>query len=195
MIQEHVILLDTQGNPCGIQDKATVHHQDTPLHLAFSCWIFNPAGELLITRRAPTKRAWPGVWTNSVCGHPLQGESFAQAIIRRSQYETGLTVEKITPVHPDFRYRAVDQNLIVENEICPVYAALSTAEVVPHQEEVMDWRWLSLQEALRELSLHPGYFSPWMVAQASHQPARELLLEYASALADRSPVWLRHTGG
>ncbi|MBJ3815367.1 isopentenyl-diphosphate Delta-isomerase [Shimwellia pseudoproteus] len=190
MIPEHVILLDTQGNPCGIQDKATVHHENTPLHLAFSCWIFNADGELLITRRAQTKRAWPGVWTNSVCGHPQQGETIEQAIVRRCRHETALQVTQIIPVHPDFRYRATDHNNIVENEVCPVYAALSTTAITPHEEEVMDWRWISLHEALREIDTHPDYFSPWMAAQVGHPPARQLLLEYARELSERLPGWL-----
>ncbi|AFJ45600.1 isopentenyl-diphosphate delta-isomerase [Shimwellia blattae DSM 4481 = NBRC 105725] len=194
MIPEHVILLDPQGNPCGIQDKATVHHQDTPLHLAFSCWIFNPEGELLITRRARSKRAWPGVWTNSVCGHPQQGETFEQAIVRRCHYETGLTVEEIAPVYPAFRYRARDTGQIVENEICPVYAALSQMPVQPRADEVMDWRWISLEEALREIDGNPDYFSPWMVSQASHPPARQQLLQYAQALKSNRPAWSRQTG-
>lgn len=182
MLPEHVILLDTEGNPCGIQDKATVHHQNTPLHLAFSCWVFNPDGELLITRRALTKKAWPGVWTNSVCGHPQQNEAIEDAVQRRCLYETGLTVGNIKPVYPTFRYYAADSNQIVENEICPVFAALTTDNVAPRSDEVMDWRWVSLPEALREIERYPDYFSPWMVAQIGHLPAQWTLQDYASDL-------------
>ena len=73
MAGEHVILLDEQDQPAGMLEKYAAHTFDTPLHLAFSCWLFNQQGQLLVTRRSLGKKAWPGVWTNSVCGHPQQG--------------------------------------------------------------------------------------------------------------------------
>lgn len=76
MAGEHVILLDEQDKPTGMLEKYAAHTLDTPLHLAFSCWLFNEQGQLLVTRRSLGKKAWPGVWTNSVCGHPQTGETF-----------------------------------------------------------------------------------------------------------------------
>jgi isopentenyl-diphosphate delta-isomerase len=66
------------------------------------------------------QKAWPGVWTNSVCGHPQSGEEIEQAIIRRCRFEVGAEITDITAVAPEFRYREVDPSGIVENEICPV---------------------------------------------------------------------------
>lgn len=97
---EHVILLDAQGSPCGTQEKYEAHHAQTPLHLAFSCWLFNDKHQLLLTRRSLAKKAWPGVWTNSVCGHPQTGESFEEAITRRCKFEIGVNIADITPVFP-----------------------------------------------------------------------------------------------
>ena len=74
-IQEHVILVNDQGMVIGTQEKYAAHTLHTPLHLAFSSWLFNANGECLITRRALSKKAWPGVWTNSVCGHPQSGDN------------------------------------------------------------------------------------------------------------------------
>ena len=84
MAGEHVILLDKQDKPSGMLEKYAAHTLDTPLHLAFSCWLFNEQGQLLVTRRSLGKKAWPGVWTNSVCGHPQTGETFEQAVERPS---------------------------------------------------------------------------------------------------------------
>ncbi len=86
-IQEHVILVNDQGKVIGTQEKYAAHTSHTPLHLAFSSWLFNANGECLITRRALSKKAWPGVWTNSVCGHPQADEATEQAIIRRCRFE------------------------------------------------------------------------------------------------------------
>lgn len=92
MAGEHVILLDEQDQPAGMLEKYAAHTFDTPLHLAFSCWLFNQQGQLLVTRRSLGKKAWPGVWTNSVCGHPQQGETFEQAVTRRCRFELGVEI-------------------------------------------------------------------------------------------------------
>ncbi|WP_096885440.1 isopentenyl-diphosphate Delta-isomerase [Escherichia coli] len=94
MQTEHVILLNAQGVPTGTLEKYAVHTADTLLHLAFSSWLFNAKGQLLVTRRALSKKAWPGVWTNSVCGHPQLEESNAEAVIRRCRYELGVEISK-----------------------------------------------------------------------------------------------------
>ncbi|ENT4821234.1 TPA: isopentenyl-diphosphate Delta-isomerase [Citrobacter farmeri] len=178
MRQEHVILLDAQDTPSGTLEKYSAHTVNTPLHLAFSSWLFNAEGQLLVTRRSLAKKAWPGVWTNSVCGHPQQGESDEEAIIRRCRHELGVEITSLTPVYPAFRYRATDPSGIVENEVCPVYAARVIGELRVNCDEVMDYQWSNLEDVLCAIRMTPWAFSPWMVMQAADDDARERLREY-----------------
>ncbi|AWB90295.1 isopentenyl-diphosphate Delta-isomerase [Homoserinimonas hongtaonis] len=162
---ELVVLLADDGSRIGTSLKATVHTEDTPLHRAFSCHLFNESGDVLVTRRALGKATWPGVWTNSFCGHPAPDEADAAAIERRAMRELGTTVGGIEPVLPDFRYRAVDASGIVENEVCPVYRATVTSELAPSPDEIAEYRWVrpgALAEAVRAA---PFAFSPWLVMQ------------------------------
>ena len=166
MATERVVLLDEDRTPIGSELKHLVHSEHTPLHLAFSCHVLNPAGQVLVTRRALGKRTWPGVWTNSVCGHPQPGEAIEDAVVRRAQDELGLSLRDIRVALPEFRYRATDATGVVENEVCPVYLAVADEEPRPNPDEVMEARWTApgpLGDALRAA---PWAFSPWFVSQA-----------------------------
>ena len=139
---ERVVLLDEDGRGVGTTDKATVHHEETPLHLAFSCYLFNPRGELLLTRRALSKPTWPGVWTNTCCGHPAPAETPRDAVLRRLSDELGIEVGDVELVLPAFRYRAVMGNGMVENEMCPVFRAITEVTARPNPDEVEEVRWV-----------------------------------------------------
>lgn len=162
---ELVVLLDENGQPIGTADKSEVHTTETPLHLAFSCHVFNDAGQILVTRRALDKKTWPGVWTNSFCGHPGPDEDFESAISRRAQEELGLVISEIQVAVPDFRYRAIDASGIVENEICPVYIARTSAEPKPNPREVSEYVWADAHELFVSVRSAPFAFSPWLTLQ------------------------------
>ena len=166
LAEEQVVLLDPDGSPIGTMDKAHVHTTNTPLHLAFSCYAFDPDGRILLTRRALDKRTWPGVWTNTCCGHPAPGEAPEHAIRRRMRDELGVDIETLRPVLPDFRYRAVAPDGIVENELCPVYYAQLRSDPRPNPNEVMEWRWIDPADFLRAADAVPFVLSPWSVLQA-----------------------------
>jgi isopentenyl-diphosphate Delta-isomerase len=159
---EQVVLVDEGGVQVGVADKLTVHSTSTPLHLAFSCHVYAPDGRVLVTRRALGKLTWPGVWTNSFCGHPAPDEAMEDAIARRARVELGITVTEVTSVLPDFRYRAVDASGIVENEICPVYRAVTLDAVLPNPDEVAEFAWVD-PDSLRDAAAAAPYaFSPWL---------------------------------
>jgi isopentenyl-diphosphate delta-isomerase len=185
---EHVVLLDDAGVAIDTADKATVHHQTTPLHLAFSVYVFNPAGELLITRRAVNKQTWPGIWTNSCCGHPQPGEPLAQAVRRRLHHELALSTTAIDIVLPRFRYRATMPNGIVENEICPVFKTFTDTDPTPNSTEVAESRWTPWLQFTRDVVSNRISVSPWcrqqieQLSQLDPQPA-----SWASAAADQLP--------
>ena len=162
---EEVVLVDDDGTAIGVADKATVHGTDTPLHLAFSCHVFDGEGRILVTRRALGKRTWPGVWTNSFCGHPAPGESMEDAITRRAADELGITLDNLTVALPDFRYRAVDAAGVVENEICPVFTATTANALSPSPDEVMEWQWVEARTLISAVEATPWAFSPWLTLQ------------------------------
>ncbi|HET7666715.1 MAG TPA: isopentenyl-diphosphate Delta-isomerase [Mycobacterium sp.] len=162
--EERVVLLDDQGRAIGSADKASVHHRATPLHLGFSCYVFDSAGQVLLTRRALGKKTWPGVWSNSFCGHPTPGEAVADAVRRRAQQELGLSIDSVVCVLPDFRYRAVAADGTVENEVCPVFCARTDESVRAVPDEVMQFCWVSWRDLRSAAALHWA-ISPWAAEQ------------------------------
>lgn len=169
-MEELVVLCAEDGTPAGTAPKMKVHTERTPLHLAFSAWLFDGAGNLLVTRRALTKQTWPGVWTNSFCGHPGPGESFEDAIVRRAREELGTSVSGIRTVLPDFSYRAEDASGIVEHEVCPVFFAELDGELNPNPDEVCEFQWVSMDDLREAVSRVPFIFSPWLVEELGQFP-------------------------
>jgi isopentenyl-diphosphate delta-isomerase len=168
---ELVVLLDDAGRPVGTTEKATVHTATTPLHLAFSCHVVDERGRVLVTRRALSKKTWPGVWTNSYCGHPAPGETPAEAVRRRASQELGIEVSDVEVILPDFRYIATDASGVVENEICPVFTARVVGVPDPSPDEVAEWAWVEPSELRRAVAAAPFAFSPWLGWQLEAWPA------------------------
>ena len=163
---DHVILLDDDGQAIGTAPKSSVHGTETALHLAFSCHVVNSDGHVLVTRRALSKRAWPGVWSNSFCGHPRPAEPVVAAVRRRADFELGITLTDLELALPLFRYRATDASGIVEHEVCPVYTAFTDDEPVLNPLEVVDAQWVDPTALAVAIEATPWAFSPWLVLQA-----------------------------
>ena len=162
---ELIVLLDDDGTEIGTMPKRLVHHGETPLHRAFSAYLFDDAGQLLVTRRASDKETFPGMWTNTVCGHPGPGEGDADAIARRASDELGLQVTDLRPALPDYRYRA-ELFGIVENEICPVYLGTFSGVPAPAPGEVGEWELLSWAAFRGRQAIEGDAWSPWCREQA-----------------------------
>ncbi|WP_342318225.1 isopentenyl-diphosphate Delta-isomerase [Corynebacterium mayonis] len=183
-MREQVVLLNDAAEPIGAAFKDEVHTATTPLHLAFSCWLLSADGQLLITRRALSKKTWPGVWTNSFCGHPAPGEKIEAAIRRRSIEEIGVDpklIEKLRCVLPDFQYRAVDSSGVVENEVCPVYVAhlkVNADEpglLNPRPEEIDSYAWSAPAKLVAAADATPFAYSPWLVEELADPRLRNEL--------------------
>lgn len=162
---EQVVLVDDNNNPIGVADKDTVHTDHTPLHRGFSLFLFNSKNQLLLTQRALHKKTFPGVWTNTVCGHPAPSELVENAARRRLREELGITPGEIKVVSP-YRYRFADKNGIVENEICPILVTFSDVPPVVNETEVADWKWIPWKDFLAEIQKMPQIFSPWCIEEA-----------------------------
>jgi isopentenyl-diphosphate delta-isomerase len=156
---EEIVLLGPDGAALGAAPKLASHHRDTPLHLAFSSYLVDETGRVLITQRAATKPTFPSVWTNSCCGHPAPGEGLRAAVRRRVRTELGLAMEDPALVLPKFGYRATADNGVVENEMCPVVRARAVGALRPDPAEVAAAEWRTWAECV-ELSRHPDA-SPW----------------------------------
>lgn len=169
-IEEHVVLLDLAGQPVGTMPKSSVHGTDTPLHLGFSVYVFHTDGRFLATRRAATKPTWGGVWSNSCCGHPKPGEATTDGARRRIREELGLVPLTLELALPDFTYRAVSPEGLVEHEVCPVFVAAVEHDPLPDPGEVGQWTWVSWSDYRTVADRAPWALSPWSVSQAALLP-------------------------
>ena len=172
MSEELIVLLDSKGQTIGSAPKLESHHSNTPLHQGFSCYLFNKSGEFLLTQRALTKKVWPGVWTNSVCGHPAPKEPIADAVRRRAKYELGIDrIDNLKVLIEDYRYKTPPFKGIVENEICPVYIGTIDKEFNINKDEVEDFKWVTWTKLLKDIAADPQSYSYWFKDQLKLLPA------------------------
>jgi isopentenyl-diphosphate Delta-isomerase len=161
---ERVILVDTQDRPTGEAGKLRAHREGL-LHRAFSVFVVNSAGELLLQRRAAAKYHSPGLWSNACCGHPRPGEATAAAAGRRLGEELGLTCA-LRPAG-GFVYRAVVPGRegappLIEHEYDRVFLGQWDGEPEPDPVEVSAWRWVAPRALRRAIRRAPERFTPWL---------------------------------
>ena len=179
--REPLILVDASDREIGYLDKTACHDGGGVLHRAFSLFIFNPAGELLLQRRASSKRLWPSFWSNSCCSHPRRGEAMDEAVQRRMGQEIGLQ----TPVSfvYKFEYQARFGTLGTEHELCSVYIGKTSQEPTINTTEIDEWRWISAIDLDAELAASQDRFTPWF--QMEWQRLRE---DFAHRIKQTSPT-------
>jgi len=156
---EDLILVNDQDEEIGHLDKLHCHQGSGVLHRAFSLFVFNQHGELLLQQRSADKPLWPLYWSNTCCSHPRRGESVDFAVNRRLQQELGLTTE--AEFLYKFKYQAQYDDNGAEHELCWVYLGRCTADPVPNANEVEAWRYVSLDRLNAELQQQPELFTPW----------------------------------
>ena len=153
-----VVLVNEQDEPAGTMEKLAAHEQGR-LHRAFSVFIFNRKGEMLLQQRALNKYHSGGLWTNACCSHPLPGEEIEQAAARRLQEEMGFRTRLQKIFH--FTYKASFLNGLTEHEYDHVFAGYYDDTINPDKEEVNDYRYYSLGEIDALLKSAPDIFTAW----------------------------------
>jgi isopentenyl-diphosphate delta-isomerase len=157
---EPLILVDGDNNVVGYEKKAACHVGEGILHRAFSVFVFDEQGRLLLQQRSGEKPLWPLFWSNSCCSHPRRGEDEAEAAARRVQEELGITVP-LEYVYT-FQYHAPFEDKGSEREVCSVFLARTADAIVANENEIADWRWVGIEAFEQEMAEHPERFTPWL---------------------------------
>ena len=158
-MEELLILVDENDNEVGVIDKWSAHKSGA-LHRAFSVFVFNTNGELLLQQRADEKYHSAGLWSNTCCSHPYKGEKMIEAINRRLQEEMGMSCE--TEFMFSFIYKANLENGLSEHEFDHVYFGTTDMQPTPEPAEVKDWKYISLQDLAMDVEKNPGVYSAWL---------------------------------
>ncbi len=153
-----VILVDEHDVQTGIMEKMEVH-QKALLHRAFSVFIFNDKGEVLLQRRAGKKYHSGGLWTNACCSHPQPGEETLKAAQIRLQEEMGFN----TPLKKafDFIYKTSFDNGLTEYEFDHVFVGTYDGAIVPNTDEVSDYCFMKAAEIKSSIQSHPQKYTEW----------------------------------
>lgn len=163
-MDDYVILVDENKKILGTAPKLATHNTNTPLHLAFSIFLFNSKGEVLLQQRSHKKKTWPLIWSHACCGHQKLDEKLDQTAKNRLQFEMGITDAPLSLILPDFRYRC-ELNGIVENEICPVFVGIASQQPQINPDEVESYQWIAWEKWLEEIKKRPEYYAYWCVKE------------------------------
>ena len=159
-MNEQLILVDENDNEIGAMEKLAAHQNGGELHRAFSIFIFNDAGEMLLQQRANTKYHFGGLWTNACCSHPRPGEKTEDAAARRlcEEFGFGTPLKKLF----SFSYQAHDQNSgLTEWGLDHVFIGTWSGTPQPNAEEIQNWQWVKVAELRADIARSPHHYTPW----------------------------------
>ncbi len=158
MIEEKVILVDTNDEPLGLMNKMAAHEQAL-LHRAFSVFVLNDKNEVMLQQRASHKYHSPLLWTNTCCSHQRAGESNIKAGKRRLEEEMGFSTELKELFH--FIYKAPFDNGLTEHELDHVMIGYYNQEPNINKEEVESWKWMKIEDIKNDMQVHPEIYTVW----------------------------------
>lgn len=159
-MSELLILVDENDNEIGVMDKLSAH-QTASLHRAFSVFIFNSKGQLLLQQRADEKYHSSGLWSNTCCSHPIKGEEISETVARRLYEEMGMQCK--LEFKFSFIYKTQLENGLTEHEFDHVYLGTTDNPPHPNPHEVKDWRYIGLKDLETDISLNPAKYSAWLM--------------------------------
>ncbi|PIR92916.1 isopentenyl-diphosphate delta-isomerase [Candidatus Falkowbacteria bacterium CG10_big_fil_rev_8_21_14_0_10_43_10] len=157
--QEHIILVDENDNNIGVAEKISAH-VNAQMHRAFSIFVFNSKGELMLQKRAKKKYHCGGLWSNTCCSHPRPNEPIERGIHRRLREEMGFDCpleEKFS-----FKYKITFDNGLTENEYDHVFAGKYENNPVLNPAEADGWRWISLPELKSDIKKNHNRYTHWL---------------------------------
>jgi len=156
---EEIILVDENDNETGSMEKIKAHENGGTLHRAFSIFVFNSKGEMLLQKRAEGKYHCPGLWTNTCCSHQNPGETLEQAAHRKLKQEMGFDTE-LKEIFK-FIYKAEFDNGLTEHELDHVFVGRHDGEIKLNPEEAGDLKWIGAKELQDDVSKSPEKYTPW----------------------------------
>lgn len=157
-MEEFVVLVDREDNEVGLMEKQQAHVAGL-LHRAFSVFVFNSKGELMLQQRAASKYHSPTLWTNTCCSHPRENETYKQAANRRLVEEMGFDCDLLYKFH--FIYRANLDNGLTEHELDHVFIGTFDGEPKLNPEEVMAYRWVEMDVLKKDMQTNPQNYTAW----------------------------------
>lgn len=157
---EPLIVVDDADRVLGYGTKAEVHRGAGILHRAFSVFLFNRRGEVLLQRRSALKPLWPRYWSNSCCSHPRRGETYEDAVRRRLAEELGVAAE--TELCFRFRYHASFGSKGSERELCSVFIGSVDGPLAINRSEIAECTWMPAGDLEKQLADAPDLFTPWL---------------------------------
>lgn len=182
---EHVILVDENDNPIGIEEKVKCHLPNGKLHRAFTALLFDKEGKLVITKRSPNKMLWPGDWDGTLASHPRESETFVSSAERRMPEEIGISC-KFEYLFK-FEYHVPYKDVGSENEICGTVLGIleKSSKFNLVKDEISDLKWITADELVKELEKIPEKYCPWMLIALYFLPSSEksMLTKYESILS------------